>query len=331
MEIKEGSMICLLNILEYEEARKVMVLNNELLDFFIGVMKDSCRVKIEQRKFLPSYHAAKAAHLLCVPVPNADRLCLFRDGAFVETLVDLVMADCETWSAACGLCHLANNNDIARNLLSCRPAFIDVLAKTALSNPDGAIAAEALSKLLPNMHSSDTFKRIVRLMTIRSNFCMNAAIEAILERMSSCFEARFAMTTDKNMTSILIDMTRNHKNTYVMSQATKALMLMTLEDQCKDKMRSNQDLFFALSAVISSAKIGESSKSRTFHESAAYATVALCNLCVDGESDGDISAVLMRHPHENQAHGFYTSHSFSGTITTGRSRFLGIRRWGRKM
>ena len=101
------------------------------------------------------------------------------------------------------------------------------------------------------------------------------------------------MASDESMISILIEMSRNYKNTYVMSQATKAIFFFTLEDQCKDKIRGDQDIVFALCDVIRQAKIGESSKSSDFHASAAYATVALCNLCVDGESDDNILTVLI--------------------------------------
>jgi len=292
-EMKEGSIVCLLNLLEFEEAQKTMVSNDRFLIFLITIMEEPCCPVAERRDIWMKYHAAKAARLLCTPAVNADRLCLFENGVFVRTLVNLVMADCEAWNAACGLCHLANNSELARNSMLYRPDFIDILAKTALSNSNGAIAAEALSKLLPNMESFDAFTRIVRLMTIRSNFCMNAAVEAILERMSVSEKTRIMMASDESMISILIEMSRNYKNTYVMSQATKAIFFFTLEDQCKDKIRGDQDIVFALCDVIRQAKIGESSKSSDFHASAAYATVALCNLCVDGESDDNILNVLI--------------------------------------
>eukprot|EP00814_Leptocylindrus_danicus_P019092 CAMPEP_0116014124 /NCGR_PEP_ID=MMETSP0321-20121206/6107_1 /TAXON_ID=163516 /ORGANISM="Leptocylindrus danicus var. danicus, Strain B650" /LENGTH=586 /DNA_ID=CAMNT_0003483749 /DNA_START=19 /DNA_END=1780 /DNA_ORIENTATION=- len=293
MEMREGSIVCLLNLLELEEAQKTMVLNDNLLVFFIAMLKEPCCPIAERRDIWMNYHAAKAAQLLCTPAANADKLCRFENGVFVRTLVNLVMADCEAWNAACGLCHLANNSDLARNSMLHRPDFIDILAKTALSNSNRAIAAEALSKLLPNIDSFDTYTRIIRLMTIRSNFCMNAAVEAILEKMSVSEKTRILMASDDSMISILIEMTRNHKNTYVMSQATKAILLFTLEDQCKDKIRGNQDILCALCDVVRQAKIGESSKCSDFHASAAYATVALCNLCVDVESDNNILTVLI--------------------------------------
>ena len=68
----------------------------------------------------------------------------------------------------------------ARDCLT-RPSLLDTLAKTALTKPNATLAAEAVSKLLP-VASYDLFRRIVLLLTLKSDFCLSTAISGILER-----------------------------------------------------------------------------------------------------------------------------------------------------
>ena len=82
MDMKEGSILCLVNLLELEEAQTTMVLNDSLLLFLNPILKELCCTIAERRDIWMNYHGAKAAQLLSTPAANADRRSLFENRVF---------------------------------------------------------------------------------------------------------------------------------------------------------------------------------------------------------------------------------------------------------
>ena len=292
-EVKESAAFLIMSMLETEGNRIIMLKDESgpLLDFLTKAMMDTRNT--EQVNWTRC-SAAKAAHMLCIPEVNATTLSSYEDGAFVEALVKLVLDGSESFSAACALCYLVGYKDSTRDdLTQTRPALLDILAKTALINPNATMAAEAVFKLLP-VSSHDLFRRIVLLLSLRPNFCENTAVTAILERIGYSDGIRVALAEDECIIMILVKAARNKTRADVQSQATKALHLLSIDPASREKLLEDPDIVFSLASVIKNAKLDNSSKSNgsMFHEASANATCALCNLVIDDESNAEVYMAL---------------------------------------
>jgi len=235
--------------------------------------------------------AAKAGHMLCIPEANATTLSSCEDGAFVEALVKMVLDGSESFSAACALCYLVGHTkESARDWLT-RPSLLDTLAKTALTNPNATLAAEAVFKLLP-VASYDLFRRIVLLLTLKSDFCLSTAISGILERANVNKAARNVMAEDECILMILTKAMIMDDSLHVKAQAAKAIHLLSIDVAHRETMLDDYDVVGALTKVIQQANLGSSSEQSIFHEASADATCTICNLVVDDVSNADIYSAL---------------------------------------
>eukprot|EP00814_Leptocylindrus_danicus_P019124 CAMPEP_0116024646 /NCGR_PEP_ID=MMETSP0321-20121206/12459_1 /TAXON_ID=163516 /ORGANISM="Leptocylindrus danicus var. danicus, Strain B650" /LENGTH=588 /DNA_ID=CAMNT_0003496453 /DNA_START=308 /DNA_END=2074 /DNA_ORIENTATION=+ len=294
-EVRESAAFFIMSMLESEDNRVSMMRDESgpLLEFLTKSMMDT-RINNEQVNWTRC-SAAKAAHMLCIPEANAATLSSYDDGAFVEALVKMVLDGSESFSAACGLCYLVGYTDSTRDdLTQTRPALLDVLAKTALTNPNATMAAEAVFKLLP-VSSHDLFRRIALLLTLQPNsFCENTAVTAILERIGYSPEMRMTLADDECIVMILVKAARNATQPNLQSQATKALHLLSIDSASREKLLEDPDIVLSLALVVKGTKLGTSSKSSgyMFHEASADATCALCNLVIDDESNDEVYTAL---------------------------------------
>jgi len=294
--VREACAYFLMTMLEANDNRVKMLQDDHaepLLQFLVQALLDT-RINIEQVNWTRC-SAAKASHMLCIPEVNSATLSSYDDGAFVEALVRMVLEGSESFSAACGLCYLVGYKDSTRDdLTQTRPALLDVLAKTALTNPNATMAAEAVFKLLP-VSSHDLFRRIALLLTLQPNsFCENTAVTAILERIGYSPEMRMTLADDECIVMILVKAARNTTQPYLQSQATKALHLLSIDPASREKLLEDPDIVFSLASVVKGTKLGTSSKSSgyMFHEASANATCALCNLVIDDESNDEVYTAL---------------------------------------
>lgn len=290
--VREACAYFLMSMLEASDNRVKMLKDDTdakpLLHFLVQALMDT-RVNNEQVNWTRC-SAAKAAHMLCIPEVNAARLSSYDDGAFVEALVKMVLDGSESFSAACGLCYLVGHKESARVELT-RPSLLDTLAKTALTNPNATLAAEAVSKLLP-IASYDLFRRIVLLLTLKSDFCLSTAISGILERANANKATRNVMAEDECILMILTKAMIMDDSLHVKAQATKAIHLLSIDVASREKLLEDYDIISALTKVIDQANLGGSSKQSIFHEASADATCTICNLVVDEGSNNDIYSAL---------------------------------------
>lgn len=245
--------------------------------------------------------AVKAAHLLCVPPENAKCLVNYKysddldqphdddciEQSFLQALIKMVLDGSESFSAACGLCHLAANSEEARFILN-DPLLLDTLAKTALTNPNAILAGEAVEKILPSA-SFQLFRRIVLLMTLNPNFCHLIAIRSILSRACVSLKGRYQLAGDECIIMILVKASRNDANIEARVEATKALKYLSIDEENKMHLLEDSDIVEALAKAILDANFGTSSSMSMYHESSAYATCAICNLVVDE----DVNSVVV--------------------------------------
>jgi len=291
--IREACAYFLMTMLEANDNRVKMLQDDHaepLLQFLVQALLDT-RINIEQVNWTRC-SAAKASHMLCIPEVNAATLSSYDDGAFVEALVRMVLEGSESFSAACGLCYLVGHKESTRVWLT-RPSLLDTLAKTALTNPNATLAAEAVSKLLP-IASYDLFRRIVLLLTLKSDFCLSTAISGILERANANKATRNVMAEDECILMILTKAMIMDDSLHVKAQATKAIHLLSIDVASREKLLEDYDIISALTKVIEQANLGGSSKQSIFHEASADATCTICNLVIDEGSNNDIYSALKK-------------------------------------
>lgn len=280
--------------------RTSLVNDDALMEFLTKAMIDD---RMTESANWIRCSAVKAAHLLCIPPHNATHLMKYKcrinstnnpdettEISFFDALVKMVMDGSESFSAACGLCHLAANNNEAKSILG-KPSILDTLAKTSLTNPNASLAAEAVGKILPQT-SYALFRRIVLLMTLNPNFCLSTAVTGILERAHTSEEVRDSMAADECIIMILVKASRSDESIHVRVEATKALQYLSIEMDNRLLLLENEDIVSSLAKVILEASYGESSEMALYHESSAYATCALCNLVVDDDSSTEIYYAL---------------------------------------
>ena len=187
---KEAAAHMLSSILKENSAMQRQILHSEsfmadnLLKFLTLSMKD-CRIEDEAVNWV-RHSAARTAHYICIPVQNVDLLLDFnlpdnsslhgfevgngdlsdlQLGSFVSGLAFMIESGIESFSAACGLCHLVGNSERTRELLSMKPSLLDIMCKMALINPNVHAAVDAVAQVLPYT-SYNTFRKIVLLMTL---------------------------------------------------------------------------------------------------------------------------------------------------------------------
>jgi len=304
---KESAAHFLWSILEKSSKLRISLAKEDaVLEFLTLSMADS-RITDEVNWIRCS--AVKAVHLLCIPPENAERLVCFTCSpkfnsnknaaveetamnkiSFLQSLMKMVMDGSESFSAACGLCHLSANNEKATAVLS-QPNLLDTMAKTALTNPNAAFAAEAVGKILP-LISYDLFRRIVLLMTLTPNFCLSVSVKGILERAELSTVIRDTMAADECIVMILVKASRSDESVHVRVEATKVLQYLSISRENKLHLLENEDIVKALTKAMTEAHYGSGSSMSSYHESSAYATCALCNLVVDDMSNSEVYHAL---------------------------------------
>lgn len=154
---------------------------------------------------------------------------------------------------------------------------------------EGKIAAEATVDLL-SLTSYQTFHKIVLLLSIKSNHCLQAAVKAVVERIEDSETTLLSIAKDEVILSVLINALNGcDENWETQALASRAVTLISESDECKEALMFSdnvQDLEQALTCCMkltSSMSSDMSSEDSYVKEALANSTLALCNfVCVTG-------------------------------------------------
>mmetsp|Transcript_16855 Transcript_16855/g.21893 ORF Transcript_16855/g.21893 Transcript_16855/m.21893 type:complete len:577 (-) Transcript_16855:92-1822(-) len=243
----------------------------------------------------------KSIAILSDPWSIREKICLFNNGRILETLSLMLVDDIEGVEVSKVLHKLlclelasSENYNLAIFRSSLHRISLDEVingfAMIALNyDVEGKIAAEATVDLL-SLTSYQTFHKIVLLLSIKSNHCLQAAVKAVVERIEDSETTLLSIAKDEVILSVLINALNGcDENWETQALASRAVTLISESDECKEALMFSdnvQDLEQALTCCMkltSSMSSDMSSEDSYVKEALANSTLALCNfVCVTG-------------------------------------------------
>lgn len=243
----------------------------------------------------------KSIALLSDPWSIREKICLFNNGRILETLSLMLVHDIEGVEVSkvvhkllCLELASSENYNLAIFRSSLHRISLDEVingfAMIALNyDVEGKIAAEATVDLL-SLTSYQTFHKIVLLLSIKSNHCLQAAVKAVVERIEDSETTLLSIAKDEVILSVLTNaLNGRDENWETQALASRAVTLISESDECKEALMFSdnvQDLEQALTCCMkltSSMSSDTSSEDSYVKEALANSTLALCNfVCVTG-------------------------------------------------